>query len=91
MYYIFSKAANISEATLLRRSRGTEAAALRQLFSCLRCKEYGFHVRDIADYFGIGNSPASISISYGAELDRNDRFKNPRRVCGRLEKGGLKN
>jgi hypothetical protein len=74
----FAKSAKISEAKLLRRSRGTEAAALRQVFSYVCRKEYGFRVKDIADYLGIGGSPASISISRGAELVAAGRFANSR-------------
>jgi len=72
----FAKAAGISEAELLRRSRGTERAALRQVFSHLCRKEYGFRVKDVADYFGIDEASASVSVQQGGLHIAKGSFNN---------------
>jgi len=71
----YCHAAGITETELLRRSHKRDQSALRKLFAYLCRTEYGFPVVEIASYFGIDGSSASLSIQKGAEVAAEKQFE----------------
>jgi chromosomal replication initiation ATPase DnaA len=69
-----ARASGITEEQLLHRSRGNRRSEIRKVFAYLCYREFGFPITEIARYFKIAHSPASLSVRGGEILAKTKKY-----------------